>query len=97
MVDIERSCLVDKLSYYVDLQASDRALLARMAKHERPCARRRAVQRAGQRLADVYVVKHCWSYTTATLPHGRQQLLMLHFPGEPPEQPNCRWWSFCWW
>lgn len=89
-MDDERSCLVDKLSYYVTLTPSERKLLARMEEQERQCRRGEVVARAGQPLSEILVVKTGWLYTAVSLQDGRRQLLRLHFPGDViglPELP----------
>ena len=90
LVEDRNSCLVDKLSYYVELGARERELLARMEKEERHRSRGDVVAHAGQPLSEILVVKDGWLHTATTLPDGRRQLLRLHFPGDViglPEMP----------
>lgn len=82
MADRENSCFIDKLSYYIDLDAGDRDLLARFEREERAYGRGDQVSQAGQPITEIFVVKRGWLFTATSLPDGRRQLLRLHFPGD---------------
>ena len=82
MGDDQRSCLVEKLGYYVSLRPYERQLLARLEREERRCERGEVVMRAGQPLSEILVVKQGWLFTSTSLPDGRRQLLRLYFGGD---------------
>lgn len=82
MPDGQNSCFIEKLQHYIELTASDRELLARYEREERPYSRGTVVHRVGEPLADIYVVKRGWLFTSTTLADGRRQVLSLHFPGD---------------
>ena len=76
------SCLVQKLAHYVDLSDEDRLLWARLEENEREFRKDQIVRRAGDRIEDLYVVKHGWLYSFTILDDGRRQVLKIHYPGD---------------
>ncbi len=82
MGEIEDSCLVQKMSHYVDLDAASRAHLSRLEGEERSFAAQKDVRRVGDPIENLYVVKKGWVYTSIDMHDGRRQIVKLHHPGD---------------
>ncbi|HEY9038849.1 MAG TPA: Crp/Fnr family transcriptional regulator [Roseovarius sp.] len=76
------SCLVTKLSHYIDIAAPDRKRLAELEKSERSYGGGVDVRRQGDPNADLFVVKEGWLFSYSDLPDGRRQIVTLHHPGD---------------
>lgn len=76
------SCLVSKLSHYVDLPASDKALLARLeeATEEYPAGRK--VYTTGDPMEHLYVVQVGWFCAYTGLADGSRHVVRIHHPGD---------------
>jgi CRP-like cAMP-binding protein len=82
MPDHTRSCLVAKLSHYIDLSESDSSRLAALEKTERRYAPQTLIHSAAQRVNDLFVVKSGWLYSYTDMPDGRRQIVKIHHPGD---------------
>lgn len=78
----EASCLVKKLSHYVDIHEHDKELLAEIEKSERSYENGTDVYRGGDRNKELFVVKTGWLFSYTDLPDGRRQIIKLHQPGD---------------
>ena len=76
------SCLVEKLSRYVELDRADLDRLARLEDEEKDYARGVEVHRAGEETYGLFVVKAGWLFSYTDLPDGRRQIVNLHQPGD---------------
>lgn len=79
---MSESCLVEKLSHYVDLTEDDRTALARLEEEEQCFDPRELVHEAGDEAERLYVVKHGWLFSSFTLPDGRRQIVRIHHAGD---------------
>lgn len=79
--DIE-SCLVSRLSRFVDLTERERAFVAEMEKDERPCRKGRTVISVGDRSDGVTILKSGWAIVRSDSTDGRSQILRIYLPGE---------------
>ncbi|WP_235862554.1 Crp/Fnr family transcriptional regulator [Tritonibacter mobilis] len=79
--DIE-SCLVSRLSRFVDLTERERAFIAEMEKDERPCRKGRTVISVGDRSDGVTILKSGWAIVRSDSTDGRSQILRIYLPGE---------------
>lgn len=78
----KNSCLVQKLSYYVDLSMQDQDHLGKLEKDERVFQRHDEVYQGGDSHTQLFVVKTGWLYSYTDLPDGRRQIVKLHHPGD---------------
>lgn len=76
------SCLVAKLSHYIDLTPSESRLLETLQENERDFRRRDAVFRLDAEMPDIFVVKSGWIYSHADNLDGSEYIAMLYFPGD---------------
>ena len=76
------SCLADKLSHYVELAPSERALLARFEEGERDYPRQTDIRRTGDTGERLYAVKRGWLYSYVDFADGRRQIVKVHTPGD---------------
>lgn len=76
------SCLVAKLSHYMDLSESDRSKLASLEKSERFFERAQEIYQGGDKNCDLHVVKYGWLFSYTDLPDGRRQIVRIHHPGD---------------
>ena len=80
--DAGRSCLVEKLGYYVTLSKDEEDHLARLEKQEQDAERGAQIRRGGEAADHLFVVKTGWLFGYTVLEDGRRQVLQLHFPGD---------------
>lgn len=76
------SCLITKLSHYVDLSDHSRELLSELEKEERAVARHEEVYSVAEKSRFMYVVKSGWLYSYIDLADGRRQIVKIHHPGD---------------
>lgn len=76
------SCLVDKLSYYVDLAPAEVRLLAQLEEVERRFAAQEEIHGTGEEEDRLHVVKKGWLYTYVDMPDGRRQIVRVQHPGD---------------
>lgn len=79
---MSESCLVSKLSHYIDLSAGDRELIARLEEEERAHARHTDVYLPGDERSELQVVSEGWLYSYMEMPDGRRQIVRIHHPGD---------------
>ncbi|RBP48708.1 Crp/Fnr family transcriptional regulator [Arenicella xantha] len=82
MRDTGKSCLVEKLSAFIELGEVDAGLLADLEKDTQTIARNTLVWSVKDEIKNLYVVRKGWLITYAILQDGRRQLLELHYPGD---------------
>lgn len=82
------SCLVDKLSNYIDLNDTDLDLLARLEKDERTYPAQTGVRKSGERTQHLYAVKKGWLFSDMELPGGRRQIVQVHHAGDIIGMPD---------
>lgn len=78
----QRSCLVDKLSYYVRLGDGDLGLVRSLEKAEESYASGVDIYRGGDATKRLWVVKSGWLFSATDLPDGRRQIVRIHHPGD---------------
>lgn len=78
----DESCLIAKLSHFVDLGTSDRSLLNEFEHQERAYRKRDLVRREDEEIELLYVVKRGWFYGHSLLPSGKRQVHRLFLPGD---------------
>ncbi|MAR56998.1 MAG: hypothetical protein CMM93_07430 [Rickettsiales bacterium] len=76
------SCLVEKLSYYVDLSAREDALLRQMEEAVEAYKKREIILKPGEASDHVYVVRKGWVVNYTELPSGGRLILNIHMPGD---------------
>ncbi len=76
------SCLIAKLSHYIDLSSDDCRLLERLEKNEREYSAGTDVHTIGMEVSHMHVVKSGWLYNYLDLPDGRRQIVRIHHPGD---------------
>ena len=76
------SCLVEKLSHYIDLDEDSLGYLAALEEDEKEIAKHSEVGRPGDAIEFLYVVKKGWLYSFTDMPDGRRQIVQIHHPGD---------------
>ena len=80
--DKDASCLVEKLSAYVDLSNREIDLIKRFEREPRVFQRRKIVRRQGEEASELFVLRKGWVFSFAILPDGGRQVLDIHLPGD---------------
>lgn len=78
----QASCLVTKLSHYVELTDGDKEKLATLEKSERTFDAATEIYQGGDESTDLFVVKYGWAFSYTDLPDGRRQIVKIHHPGD---------------
>ncbi|MGB3555274.1 MAG: Crp/Fnr family transcriptional regulator [Jannaschia sp.] len=76
------SCLVQKMSHYIDLDDANVDHLEQLEKSEKNFGKNVEIYRAGDSTGDLFVVKSGWLFSYTDLPDGRRQIVKLHHPGD---------------
>lgn len=76
------SCLVQKLSHYVDLNEASLEHLGKLEKSEKTFDKNTEIYQGGDENENLYVVKTGWLYSYTDLTDGRRQIIRLHHPGD---------------
>lgn len=76
------SCLVTKLSHYIDLNDADKDKLAALEKSERNFEPGAEIYQGGDETGDLHVVKKGWAFSYTDMPDGRRQIVRIHHPGD---------------
>ena len=76
------SCLVSRLSRYVELTDDECAFIAEMEKDEQPRSKGRPIIGLGDRTDGIMVLKSGWAVVKAESSDGRSQILRIYLPGE---------------
>ncbi|EAQ98834.1 Crp/Fnr family transcriptional regulator [Congregibacter litoralis] len=76
------SCLVSKLSHYVNLSAADKQLLANIEKTEQDFAADELLYRSGDKIRNLYVVKTGWLIGYSHLPEGGRHITRFYHAGD---------------
>lgn len=84
----ERSCLIEKLSAFIDLSVVDAQLLASLEKDTREFEKQKQVWSIDDEIKNLYVVRKGWLVSYAVLQDGRRQVLELHYPGDVIGTPD---------
>ena len=79
---MSESCLVSKLSHYIDLSPGDRDLVTRLEEEERAHPRHADVYLPGDERSELHVVSEGWLYSYMEMPDGRRQIVRIHHPGD---------------
>ncbi|QBF33306.1 Crp/Fnr family transcriptional regulator [Thalassococcus sp. S3] len=79
--DVE-SCLVSRLSRFVDLTDRECDFIAELEKDERPQRKGRPILSVGDRTDGVTVLKTGWAVVKSDSSDGRSQILRIYLPGE---------------
>ena len=82
------SCLVSKLSNYIDLNDTDLDLLADLEEEEESYTAQSIVQKADAPTEYLYVVKSGWLFSDMELPDGRRQIVKIHHAGDLIGMPD---------
>ncbi len=76
------SCLISKLSHYMDLDESNRRLLRALEHSERSFAANDIVYSGGERTINLFVVKSGWLFSSTTLSDGRRHVVRIYNAGD---------------
>lgn len=76
------SCLIKKLSHYVELSQHDRDLLQDLEKSSTAVSAGTHLREGGQAYDDLFVLSEGWLYSFTILPDGRRQVLQVFVPGD---------------
>ncbi len=76
------SCLIAKLSHYVNLSEKDKSLISMFEQEEADFEPRRRVFETDKSTTRLYVVRRGWVYAWSSLPDGRRQVEDVHLPGD---------------
>lgn len=82
MTSGNNSCLVEKLSYYMDLDDGAKGHLARLEKDQQFYDSQHDIYMGSSHNENLFVVKSGWLYSYTDLPDGRRQVVSLHHPGD---------------
>ncbi|MFQ6551812.1 Crp/Fnr family transcriptional regulator [Aestuariibius insulae] len=82
MTDTEDSCLVQKLSHYIELDDLSRHHLAQFELDQIDVQKHEIITRIGTETSKLYVVKSGWLYAFVDMPDGRRQLVRIFHPGD---------------
>ena len=78
----EPSCLVSRLSRFVELTDGECEFIAEMERDEHPHRKGRAVVSVGDRTEGIMVLKSGWAAVKGDSSDGRSQILRVYLPGE---------------
>ncbi len=78
----EESCLVHKLSKYIDLNETDKELLKALEQDPRAYESGSTVIREGSDWTQLFVVQDGWLYSSTLVADGKRQVLRIHYPGD---------------
>jgi CRP-like cAMP-binding protein len=84
----DESCLVSKLSNYIDLDDTDLDLLARLEGEEKAFAPQQTIHRSGEPTKNLYVIKQGWLFSDLELPDGRRQIVQINHAGDIIGMPD---------
>lgn len=76
------SCLVTKLSSYVELIDTDKEKLAALERSERNFGAGQDIYQGGSENKELFMVKHGLLLSYTDLPDGRRQIVTIHHPGD---------------
>ncbi|MGJ8530358.1 Crp/Fnr family transcriptional regulator [Maritalea sp.] len=82
MSEIAKSCLVEKLSHYIELDEDSLRHIASLEQDEKEFDRHSEINRPGADSSFLHVVKKGWLYTYTDMPDGRRQVVQIHHPGD---------------
>ncbi|WP_224404964.1 Crp/Fnr family transcriptional regulator [Afifella sp. IM 167] len=82
MAGENQSCLIRKISYYLDLTDDEKKLLSRLEETGRDLKRDEILVEEAGPLKDMYIVGRGWLYTYTHTMDGRRQIFEVHFPGD---------------
>ncbi|WP_026380381.1 Crp/Fnr family transcriptional regulator [Afifella pfennigii] len=82
MVARDGSCLIRKISHYLDLTEDEKRLLARLEETSRKLRRDEILIEEDGELREMFVVSEGWLYTYTHTLDGRRQVFEVHFPGD---------------
>jgi len=84
----DNSCLVSKLSNYIDLSDVDHDLLATLEEEEKEYPAQTDIRGSGEIIEYLYVVKKGWLFSDMELPDGRRQIVQVHHAGDIIGMPD---------
>lgn len=76
------SCLIAKLSHYIELDERHEELLSNLEKSEQPVQAGEEVYTAGDPMKKLFVVKSGWLYGYTYLPDGGRHVVRIYHPGD---------------
>lgn len=82
------SCFAEHLSHYVALSEAERDALARLEEHERRLKRGEILQRAGDAVNEMYVLRHGRMMSYIVLGDGSRQILRHYYAGDTVAASN---------
>ncbi len=77
-----RSCLVAKMSHYIDLSPGDLALIESMERKERAYEKGEVLRHRGDPASELFVIRKGWVALSGLVDGGGRQVYDLHFPGD---------------
>ena len=82
MTDIYESCLVSRLSRFVDLTEAESLFVMEMERNEQEYRKGKIVVDVGELTEGIMVLKTGWAVVKADSSDGRSQILRVYLPGE---------------
>lgn len=90
------SCLVSRLSRYMDLSRSEEAFVAGMQRSEKALGAGQTIVNQGSPSTDIHVLKAGWAIVRSQAVRGRSHITRIYLPGEviglgelgPPRAPH---------
>lgn len=82
MSNSQNSCLVERLSRYIDLTETESDHIAALEERERSYSRHQEIYTVGEGAETLHVVKSGWLYTYIDMPDGRRQIVKIVHPGD---------------
>ncbi|MEM7727651.1 MAG: Crp/Fnr family transcriptional regulator [Pseudomonadota bacterium] len=76
------SCLVEKLSHYVELDDRERMAVNKMQSVERHFERDELIFSTADSNQDLYIVQEGWLFNSIDTPDGRRQIVNIYHPGD---------------
>ncbi len=77
----DESCLVCRLSYYIDISERDERLLRKLEENQISIAAKTDLN-AQDNIDSLFVVKSGWLYSYVDLDENSRQVLRIHYPGD---------------
>lgn len=77
-----KSCLVTRLSNYINIDERLEGLLANLEKNEKPFDENVNIYYGGDKSENLYVVKQGWFLSYTDLPDGGRLVVKIHHPGD---------------
>jgi CRP-like cAMP-binding protein len=78
----DANCLIEKLSYYVELDDMERSTVMDMQSMDRSFHRDEVIFSTADDNQDLYIVQQGWLFNYIDTPDGRRQIVNIYLPGD---------------